>query len=87
MLDKARVDEIARRVAIETLGVDRVINATSSSTTDSTGRDALEITIVLTPGASVSVTGSDANNTVFALNQELQKADEHRLPIIRWDAK
>lgn len=82
-IDKGEIDDIAKRVATEHLGV-KVSGAVSSSTVDSMGRDALEVKIVLTPGSTQSVTGVIATTTVFALNQALLKAGEERFPIVRW---
>jgi hypothetical protein len=54
---------------------------------DSLGRDGLSITIVLTPGSSSKVTGDMAVNTVFDLNQRLQRAGEDRFSIVRYSSE
>jgi hypothetical protein len=86
-IEKERIEDIAKRVATANLGVTGISSAISSPTIDSTGRAALEITIVLTPGSSAAITGRTAANTVLALNQALQEAGEERFPIVRWVAK
>ena len=78
-IEKGRIDEIATRIAAANLGVG-VSSAVSSPTIDSMGRQALEITIVLTPNVSAAITGRVAATTVFDLNQALQKAGEERFP-------
>jgi hypothetical protein len=55
--------------------------------TDALGREALEITIILTPGSSTAVTGDVAINTVFDLNQRLQDAGEERFSIVRYSSE
>jgi hypothetical protein len=66
--DHEQIVSIARTVATANLGSSSFTSVLSGSTVDSTGREGLQITIVLAPGASVRVTGEAAVNTVFDIN-------------------
>jgi hypothetical protein len=85
-IEKNQIDEIAAQVATEILGAALVSNAVTTTTVDSRGRDALKVTINLTPGSAAGITGKAASTTVFALKQRLQEAGEARFPIVRWSA-
>jgi len=86
-LSDDKIIEIAKQVAAENLASGTVGTIRSASIIDSLGRDALEITIVLTPGSSSAVTGDMAVNTVFDLNQRLQEAREERFSIVRYSSE
>jgi len=85
-IEKNQIDEISTRVATEILGAAFVSCAVSTTTVDSRGREALRITINLTPGSAAGITGKAASTTAFTLNQRLQEAGEERFPIVRWFA-
>jgi hypothetical protein len=88
-LSDDQIVEIAKQVAAANLtsGIWTGTIGRPIPITDSLGRDALSITIVLTPGSSSKVTGDMAVNTVFDLNQRLQTAGEERFSIVRYSSE
>jgi hypothetical protein len=83
-LDQNQIVNIATGVATTHLGRSNFTSVSSASTIDSTGRDALQITIVLAPGFASSVSGVVAANTVFDMNKRLRDAGEERFSIVRY---
>jgi hypothetical protein len=83
-LDQTQIVNIATGVATANLGQSNFTSVSSTSTIDSTGRDALQITIVLSPGFAPRVTGEIAANTVFDMNRRLRDAGEERFSIVRY---
>jgi hypothetical protein len=79
-----QIVSIARTVATANLGSASFTGVLSGSTIDSMGREGLQITIVLAPGASVGVTGEAAVNMVFDINKRLQDAGEERFSVVRY---
>ena len=75
MLDQETIDTIARQVATANLSSTNVTGVFSAPTTDSEGRDALRITIVLAEGSS------DVNATS---GQTCGTACPDRLIVSRW---
>jgi hypothetical protein len=57
---------------------------TTAPVIDSTGSEAIEIKIVLTPGSSEAIRGERSARTVSQLIQRLADAGEGRFPIVRW---
>ena len=84
MLDQAKVDQIAREAAAANLTSSAVTGVSSASTTDSEGREALRITIVLEPGAVPKITGDAVLDTLVQIHDRLRKAGEERFPIIEY---
>jgi hypothetical protein len=85
IIDADDILKITREVATRDLATGTVGDVKVAPTFDSTGRDALEITITLTPGSSALVTGNTATTTIFHINQKLQEAGEEPFPIVRWE--
>jgi hypothetical protein len=83
-IDERKIISIATEVATANLGSSSFADVRSNPTIDSMGREALQITIVLTPGSSAKVTGEAAANTVSDINQKLQDAGEERFSIVRY---
>lgn len=85
MLALAEVDKVVRKVASGTLkGAARVQRVFSERTSDSDGREALHITIVLKRGSADKVGGDRALDTLVGIDQALQGANEERFPIINF---
>jgi hypothetical protein len=80
MLDEKKILDIATSVATANLSSQNFTTVTASSTTDSLGNAALQITVVIKPG--VTVTGEAALNTLVQIQDHLQAAGEERFPII-----
>jgi hypothetical protein len=84
MLDISQVNEVvskAAAAAFERVGVSRV---DSTPTTDSDGREALNVIVVLKSGRGEEATGEDAVNAIVRIGQDLWKSGEERLPIIEF---
>lgn len=84
MLDRTKISEIAREVAAANLTGAAVSKVISEPTTDSEGRDALRITIVLAPGAAAKLKGDAVLDTLVQIQDRLRQADEERFPIIEY---
>jgi hypothetical protein len=54
---------------------------------DSTGAEAVVITILLTPGSSEKIRGEPSARTVSDVMQKLADAGEGRFPIVRYEEK
>jgi len=84
MLDQKKIDQIASEVATANLTSQIVRSVSSSSTTDSEGRDALRITIVVDSSAITRVQGDAVVDTLVQLGDRLRKAGEERFPIVEY---
>jgi len=62
-------------------------NVVTAPAIDSTGAEAIEIKILLTPGSSGTIMGEASANTVSQIIQELADAGEGRFPIVRYEEK
>jgi hypothetical protein len=81
-LSDERVVEIAKGVATaNNVSFSSVLTA---PVIDSTGSEAIEIKIVLTPGSSNSIMGEPSAQTVADVVRELADAGEERFPIVRF---
>ena len=82
-LSDERVVEIAKSVATaNNVSFSSVLTA---PIIDSTGSEAIEIKIVLTPGSSESIMGERSARTVADVVRELADAGEGRFPIVRYE--
>jgi hypothetical protein len=82
-LTDERVIEIAKSVATaNNVSVAKVVTA---PVIDSTGSEAIEIKIVLTPGSSGTIMGERSARTVSQVIKELADAGEGRFPIVRYE--
>jgi hypothetical protein len=84
MLDTKQIDEIAKNVAVETLGGANVVSVSSQPKVDWMGDDALEIFVILTPSAPASISGDAVNQTLSKIHDRLQEAGEDRFPFMRY---
>lgn len=84
MLDFVTIERIATKAAkaqVPSEGLQRVV---AQQTTDSEGKDALRITLVLTPEAVDEMTGDAALDLLVALQRELQKEGEERFAVVEY---
>lgn len=84
MLEFATIEAIAKRVAkgqVADAGLERVV---TEPMTDSQGKDALRITVVLTPQAAQALSGDGALDLLVELQNALQREGEERFPIIEY---
>jgi hypothetical protein len=82
-LTSNRVREITEAVA--TANSVSFASVVTSPTIDSTGAEAIEIKIVLTPGSSDAIMGEPSANTVVQVIQQLADAGEDRALIVRYE--
>ncbi len=75
---------MAREVAESRLGKANVETAFGVRTTDSDGRDALRITIVVRPEAVESVDGDDLLGVLVDLHARLRARGDDRLAIVHY---
>jgi hypothetical protein len=84
MLDFVTIEKIAQKAAahqVASPGLERVV---AKPTTDSEGREALRITVVLRPEAVEALSGDAALDLLVALQRELQSKGEERLAIVEY---
>jgi hypothetical protein len=82
-LNEERVIEIAKSVAAE-----NNVSFASIQTApalDSSGSEAIEIKIVLTPGSANSIMGERSARTIVEVIRKLADAGEGRFPIVRYE--
>jgi hypothetical protein len=84
MLDQKKIDQIAHEVATANLTPQVVVRASSSPTSDSEGRDALRIMIVIEPDAVTRVSGDAVVDTLVQLHDRLRREGEERFPIVEY---
>jgi hypothetical protein len=88
MVDDDKIRQIAQQVATANLpsgSVSSVIIGPSAFTSE--GRDALRITIVLTPGSTDKIQGDAVLNTLVQTQQKLEQEGEERFPIVEYATK
>jgi hypothetical protein len=84
-LTDEKVIEIAKTIATaNNVSFENVVTAPAI---DSTGAEAIEIKILLTPGSSEAIMGEASANTVSQVIQRLADAGEERFPIVRYEEK
>lgn len=84
MLDLSDIDRVVDRAASASLknaGFSRVY---TKFTTDSEGREALHVTIVLRSNKNKEVSGNSALNTIVRVQRDLRRSGEERFPIIEF---
>jgi hypothetical protein len=84
MTSEKRIRQIARQAATANLGSAHFSSVINSTATDSTGQEALRITIVIKPGAETKITGDAALDTVVEIQDRLRKAGEERFPLVEF---
>jgi hypothetical protein len=87
MLDNRRIAQIATEVAIANLSQQNSTSIVSSPSIDSTGQEALRITIVIPTGAEQRIQGDAALSTLVQLQERLREAGEDRFPIIEYSTE
>jgi hypothetical protein len=87
MLDDIEIRRIATAVATANLSSQNFTSIASSTATDSEGREALRITIIIPPGAESRIEGNTALKTLVQMQDSLQKAGEERFPIVEYATK
>mgnify|MGYP001015739730 CR=1 FL=1 len=84
MLEQKKIIEIAQKAAVANLSSAAVHSVLSEPTVDSQGREALQITIVLTPDAVENIKGENVLKMLVEIQDKLQEAGDERFPIMRY---
>jgi len=84
MTSEKRIRQIVRQAATANLGSANFTSVISSTATDSTGHEALRITIVIKPGAETKIKSDAALDTVVQIQDRLRKAGEERFPLVEF---
>lgn len=87
ILEAKRVQEIAKQIAVSNLSSANVSFIVSSTATDSTGHDAVKITIVITPEAEKRIKGDEALDTLVEIQGRLREEGDDRTAIVEYATK
>ncbi len=87
MIPQSRVQQIAGEVAKANLSQSSVETITSEPASDSEGREALRITIVIKPGAAAKLDGDQLLDTLVQIQERLRSEGEERLAIVEYATK
>jgi len=87
MLDDERIAQIATEVATANLSHQNFTSIVSSSSTDSTGQGAVQITIIIPIGAEKRIQGNATLSTLVQIQERLRKEGEDRFPIIEYSTE
>ena len=83
-LTEDKINEIVREVATAKLAPYASGRVISEPTTDSTGQDALRITIVIEPDSARKIKKGAVLDNLVQIHDRLQAAGEERFPIIQY---
>jgi hypothetical protein len=75
---------LIRQALVTELGAGNVVRVEHEPTTDSQGRDALRITVVITPDATERLANGAALDALVRLQERLREMREDRTPIIEY---
>jgi hypothetical protein len=84
MLEPAKISEIAGEVARAKLTPHVVREVRTEPVTDSEGDEALQVTIVIEPGAASKLNGDLVLDTLLQIQDRLQKAGEDRFAVVEY---
>lgn len=76
-----RLVELAVKADLE---AENVVRSETEPTTDSQGRDAHRVTVVITPGAAARLDGNTVIDFLLGLRSRLHEAGDDRMPIIEY---
>jgi hypothetical protein len=82
MLYMETIKQFSTEIAKANFGAENVVRVESEPTTDSAGKEALGILIVITPALEENLNGDDLLDTLVQINDRLLEAGDERLPII-----
>jgi hypothetical protein len=87
MIPQIKIQQIASEVAVANLDRARVESVLSEPTSDSQGRDALRITIIIKPGAAEELSGDSILDTLVQIQERLQREGEERFAFVEYATK
>jgi hypothetical protein len=83
-LELEKVTQISTEVARANLGPGNVVRVQSEPTTDSQGKEALSILIVIAPDVVDTFNGDEVLDTLVQISDRLLEAGDERFPIIEY---
>jgi hypothetical protein len=84
MLDAQKITRIARDVARTQVAGASLKRIMTEPATDSEGKEALRIILVLKPQAARKLTGDQALDLLVGIQQKLEASGEERFPIVEY---
>jgi hypothetical protein len=87
MLKIDKINKIARDTAAANFSSSAVSRVFTEGTTDSEGREALRITIVINPDSVGKLTGDAVLDTLVGIHDRLREAGEERFPIVGYSTE
>jgi hypothetical protein len=81
---KEAFNRLIRHALTAELGENNVVRVEFEPTTDSTGRDALKVTVVIAPGATERLKNGATLDALVSLQERLREMREDRVPIIEY---
>jgi hypothetical protein len=79
---KDAFNRLVRQALVAELGKDNVVRVNSVTTTDSQSREAIKVTVVISPSAIQKLKEGAALNALVSLQQRLHEMREPRSPIV-----
>jgi hypothetical protein len=76
--------KLIKESIVDELGNENVVRVEHEPTTDSRGRDALKITVVIAPGATQRLRNGAVLNALVKLQSRLREMREDRIPIVEY---
>jgi hypothetical protein len=84
MLDMETIKQFSTEIAKANFGPGNVVRVESELTTDSTGKEALDLLIVVAPTLVETISGEAVVDTLVQISGRLMEAGDERLPLIRY---
>jgi hypothetical protein len=84
MLDDAQTTQMLEVIAKSKLGRENVVRVFTEPWSDLDGKDALRITIVITPGAVDRIKGDDLVDNLVDIRTRLYEAHDERTPFVTY---
>jgi hypothetical protein len=87
MISPEKIVQVAGEVAAANLSSESIETVLSAPASDSEGRDAVRITIVLKPGVATRLKDDAVLDTLVEIRRRLDQLGEERLPLIEYATK
>ena len=84
MLDYPKINEVIEAVAKAKLGRKNVVRTFTEPWSDSDGKDALRITIVISEGAVDRLRGDKLGDNLLEIHNQLYQMQDARTPIVEY---
>jgi proline racemase len=81
---KEAFSKLIRQALVGELGNNNVVRVEFVTTTDSRGRDALKVTVVISPGATERLKNGATLDALVSLRARLHEMREERIPVIEY---